>query len=92
MIPYVVEVWASKMKGISGNDILLDIMINRTPSTGHIRAYRDDDKEISIYGSGLRYGCIDAPKKGAFYILGQRHDAVLSDHLGRQSAGPGPVL
>ena len=36
-----------------------------------------NDKEISIYGSGLAYGCTNAPKKGDFQIQHQRHDAVL---------------
>jgi hypothetical protein len=34
MIPYVVETWAVKVLD-SGNRILIDICINRTPSTGH---------------------------------------------------------
>jgi hypothetical protein len=66
MIPYVVEAWAAKSG--SGNNILLSICINKTPSTGEIRAFRDDDKDITIFGSGLRYACINGPKKGAFFI------------------------
>jgi hypothetical protein len=66
LIPFVVEVWAGKMD--SGNKILLGVCINRTPSPGEIRAYRTDDKEISIFGSGLSHGCTNAPKKGAFFI------------------------
>jgi hypothetical protein len=56
------------MKDISGNDILLDITINRTPSTGHIHANRDDDKEISIYGVVTLMWIWKAPFFGA---LGQ---------------------
>jgi hypothetical protein len=67
MIPYVVEAWAVKVPD-GGNHIFVDICINRTPSTGEIRAYRTDDKQISIFGSGLAYGCVNAPKKGAYKV------------------------
>jgi hypothetical protein len=66
-IPCVVEVWANKTK-FDRDDILVDICINRTPSTGDVRGYRNADKAICVQGSGLHYSCIDAPKRGAFRI------------------------
>jgi hypothetical protein len=66
IIPYVVEAWAVKVPD-GGSHIFVDICINRTPSTGHVHA-NYDDKEMSIYGSGLRHGVANAPKKGAYKI------------------------
>jgi hypothetical protein len=66
-IPFVVEVWAVKVR-VPGDDLLVEITINRTPSTGNDHSYRNADKAICIKGSGLHYKCTDAPKKGAFRI------------------------
>jgi hypothetical protein len=66
MIPFVVEAWTVKVPD-RGNVIFVEICVNRTPSTGHVHA-NYDDKEISIYGSGLRHGVANAPKKGAYKI------------------------
>ena len=66
MIPYVVEVWAREDGAAATISWLTSASTGRrapvtsTPIT--------DDKEISIYGSGLRHGVANAPKKGAFQI------------------------
>jgi hypothetical protein len=66
-IPYVAEAWAQKF-GNEGDTIVVNVTINRTPSTGHVHGYRNADKNISLNGSGLHYHSKDAPKKGAFII------------------------
>jgi hypothetical protein len=65
-IPFIVEAWAKKRS--SKGDITLAMLVNRTPITGEIRAYRDDDKEICLFGCGLGHGVSDVPTKGAYDI------------------------
>jgi hypothetical protein len=66
-IPFVVEAWARKTseKGKSQ----LSMLVNRTPVTGEIRAYRDDDKDICFSGCGIHHRLPDTPTKGAFDIV-----------------------
>jgi hypothetical protein len=67
-IPFVVEVWATK-RSHKGEVNGIFVNINRTPSTSEMRCYRTDDKELSVFGSGLAYGCRTAPKKGSYAII-----------------------
>src|SRR6266446_1360629 len=64
-IPFVVEAWASKI-GEKGR-IGLSVLVNRTPITGEISAYRD--KEICLYGCGINHALPNTPNKGAFDIV-----------------------
>jgi hypothetical protein len=66
-LPFVVEAWAwkSSEKGKIG----LSVLVNRTPITGEIRAYRDGDKDICFFGCGIRHGLPNTPTKGAFDIV-----------------------
>jgi hypothetical protein len=34
-----------------------------------MQCYRTDDKELSVFGSGLACGCRTAPKKGSYAII-----------------------
>ena len=73
-IPFVVEAWARKTtppKGKiekSGDDIKINVLINRTPITTEVAAWRDGDKDICLRGNGLAHYCEEAPKKGAYDI------------------------
>ena len=51
-IPFVVEAWAEKIS-TAGNRIGLTMLVNRTPVTGQISAFRDEEKDICIFGCGL---------------------------------------
>ena len=64
-IPFVVEAWAKKTS--DKGDIMLAVMVNRTPVTGEIKSYRDD-KDICIFGCGLSHDVGDAPTKGSYAI------------------------
>ena len=66
-IPYVVEAWARKTSE-KGNNIRLRMLVNRTPVTGEIEAYRNADKNICFSGCGLGHRFEGTPKKGAFDI------------------------
>jgi hypothetical protein len=65
-IPFVVEAWAKKTGEKGG--ISLAMLINRSPITGEIATYRDDDKDICLFGCGLAHGVSGAPTKGAYDI------------------------
>jgi hypothetical protein len=65
-IPFVVEAWAVKT---DGGDIDIDLMINRTPSTDEVSAWRDSDKDLAVSGSGFDHYCPDAPKKGGYHVI-----------------------
>ena len=74
-IPFVVETWARKRRekridgiDVSGN-IGISMLVNRTPVTGQIGAYRDSDKDICMHGCGLHHGFPDTPTKGAYDII-----------------------
>ena len=64
-IPFVVEAWAKKTS--EKGDIMLAVLVNRTPVTGEIKSYRDD-KDICIFGCGLSHDVGDAPTKGELRI------------------------
>jgi hypothetical protein len=66
-IPFAVEAWASKLEK-PGDKCCIIIYVNRTPSTGDIRVYRDSDKDLCIVGSSLNHYTEKAPKKGAYTI------------------------
>ena len=65
-IPFVVEAWARKTA--EKGDIRLAMLVNRTPITGEINTYRDNDKDICLFGCGLTHGVPGAPIKGAYDI------------------------
>jgi hypothetical protein len=65
-IAFVIEAWARKT-GERGN-IALAMLVNRTPVTGEINSFRDDEKDIFLFGCGLACGVADSPKTGAFDI------------------------
>jgi hypothetical protein len=65
-VPFVVEAWARK-EGEKGN-INFEMLVNRTPVTGGIRAYRNDDKDVCVHGCGLAHRFSSTPKKGAYDI------------------------
>jgi hypothetical protein len=44
------------------------VLINRTPSTSDVVAYRDHDKDLNLSGSGLEDYTTEAPKKGGYAI------------------------
>ena len=66
VIPFVVEAWARKRS--EKGDINFEMLVNRTPVTGEIEAYRDGDKDICVFGCGLAHGFQQAPKKGVYDI------------------------
>jgi hypothetical protein len=65
-IPFVVEAWVEKTD--EKGDIEVSVSVNRTPVTGEIDAYRNADKDIVLFGCGLRNYFEGAPKKGEFNI------------------------
>jgi hypothetical protein len=88
-IPFVVEAWAQKVG--REDHISVGVTINRTPSTGSLSAHRNAKKEITFHGSGLRDSYPGTPMEGCLRYPGQRHDAVLPDPVGRQSARFGRI-
>jgi hypothetical protein len=66
-VPFVVEAWARKTSE-KGSNIQLSMLVNRTPITGEIEAYRDANKKICFFGCGLHHYFEDTPTKGAFEI------------------------
>ena len=85
-IPFVAEVWARKTGDKGG--IRISMLVNRTPVTSELTAYRDSDKDICIFGCGVNHGFEDTPTKGAYSIVVNVTTPYLPDHLGRQ--GPKP--
>ena len=83
-IPFVVEAWARKTA--EKGDIRLAMLVNRTPITGEINTYRDNDKDICLFGCGLNSWCARSADQGCLRHPGQYHHALLPDHVGRQSA------
>ena len=73
-IPFVVEAWAQKRKekNIDGvdvsNNIGISMLVNRTPVTGEINAFRNS-KAICMIGCGLSHRFHDTPTKGAYFIV-----------------------
>jgi hypothetical protein len=65
-IPIVVEVWAIKTSD-RRNAITVTMLVNRTPVTSPLHAYRSD-KAISLDGCGLSHYYPDTPTKGAYDI------------------------
>ena len=66
-IPIVVEAWARK-RSEKGN-IRVSVLVNRTPITGEISAYRDSDKHICLSGCGLLHVFESTPTKGGYNII-----------------------
>ena len=66
-IPFVVEAWARKTSE-KGN-INVSALVNRTPVTGEISAYRDSDKDACLSGCGLLHAFKNTPTKGAYNIV-----------------------
>ncbi len=72
-IPFVVEAWAKKLvdnvEKSDASDIEIDLLINRTPSTAEVAAWRDSDKDLRLEGGGFDGDfCPDAPKKGSYHV------------------------
>ena len=69
-IPYVVEAWAEKLSGESGekDDIVFSVMVNRSRITAEVGAYRDSEKDLALFGAGLRRWIKNTPRKGGYYI------------------------
>jgi hypothetical protein len=63
----VAEVWARKAGDKGG--IRISMLVNRTPVTSELTAYRDSDKDICIFGCGVNHGFEDTPTKGAYSIV-----------------------
>jgi Topoisomerase 6 subunit A/Spo11, Toprim domain len=76
MIPFLVEVWASRTIGMPidsdddeiADDVGVTVLINRTPIISKVNAFRDKDG-LNLDGSGLWHVCANAPKKGGYDIL-----------------------
>jgi hypothetical protein len=67
-VPFVVEVWARKVGGNKGTDaIAVSVLVNRTPITAEVSAFRDSDG-LNLMGAGLSHYCADVPKKGLFRL------------------------
>jgi hypothetical protein len=66
-IPIVVEVWARKTSD-KKSTITVTMLVNRTPVTSPLRAFRDGEKDICLLGCGLNHGYCDTPTKGAYDI------------------------
>ncbi len=72
-IPFVVEAWAKKLVDnvdeSDADDIEIDLLINRTPSTAEVAAWRDSDKDLRLEGGGFDGDfCTGAPKKGSYDV------------------------
>jgi hypothetical protein len=68
-IPFVVEVWARKA-GLSvkeSDPVDIRVLINRTPITAEVSAWRDADG-LNLQGAGLNHYCQAAPKKVAYVL------------------------
>jgi hypothetical protein len=85
-IPFVVEVWARKINN-KGN-VRISALVNRTPITGELHAYRDDDKDICLYGCGLSSGFPDTPTKGSYDV----RLSILTPYCPITSDGKAPDL
>jgi hypothetical protein len=69
-IPFVVEVWATKIEHETApDDVTAGLMINRTPAVDEVTAWRDKDKDLHLNGSGLKHYTSNAPKKGYYVIF-----------------------
>jgi hypothetical protein len=66
-VPFVVEAWARKVVDGKGA-ISIDVLVNRSPITSEISAWRDDDKDLWIRGGGLAHYSTEAPKKGNYVV------------------------
>jgi Topoisomerase 6 subunit A/Spo11, Toprim domain len=49
-------------------DIKFDMLVNRTPITGEISAYRNSEKKISVTGCGLGHYFDGTPTKGGYEV------------------------
>ena len=68
-IPFVVEAWAAKMSE-AASDVSLRVLVNRTPVTSNISAFRSTKTKtrIGLNGCGISGWIDDVPAKGAFDI------------------------
>ena len=70
-IPFVVESWARKNQfrfKDRGDDLEIDILINRTPSASEVSAWRDGARDLCLQGSGLAHYWQDSPKTGTYTL------------------------
>jgi hypothetical protein len=68
-IPFVVEAWAQKRKDWTNNRLKARILINRTPAVDELAVWRDEDKDLTLRGSGLDHYTKKALRKGSFFII-----------------------
>ena len=73
-IPCVVEAWAEKITppgatAKTGDDIKVDVLVNRTPVVVDMAAWRDSDRMLCLRGCGLAHIIDDAPKVGAYDVV-----------------------
>jgi hypothetical protein len=70
-IPHVVEVWARrhcKAAEKATDHVNIRVLVNRTPITTEVSAWRDGDRDLCLEGSGLSSYCSNIPKKGSYDI------------------------
>jgi hypothetical protein len=71
VIPYVVEVWARSSSGRvkkAADDVGVSVLVNRTPITSGVNAWRDSERNLCLQGSGLSDYCSGAPRTGSYRI------------------------
>jgi hypothetical protein len=85
-IPFVVEAWARKTA--DKGDVELTMFVNRTVTTGEITTFRDSDKDVCLFGSGLNHDVPDTPTKGAYDIKVN----IITPHCPITSDGKAPDL
>jgi hypothetical protein len=70
-IPFVVEAWARSTSAFAKkatDDVCISVLVNRTPVTDDVNAWRDTKRDLCVQGCGLSHRCSDAPKKGSYEI------------------------
>jgi hypothetical protein len=72
VIPYVVEAWARSTSGPAKkatDDVRVSVLVNRTPVTDDVSAWRSSERDLCLQGSGLSHYCSDAPKRGSYDVI-----------------------
>ncbi len=86
-LPFVVEAWAYKVLGGDDRNISVDVLINRTPISAEVSAWRDRDR-LNLFGAGLSTYCANAPKRGGYRLRVN----VTTPHCPITSDGKAPDL
>ena len=69
-VPHLAEVWACKV-GFSKKEtdtIDVSMLVNRTPITAEVSAWRDSSDGLNLQGAGLWHSCANVPKKGPYAL------------------------